>query len=77
MPQGQAGGNRTAHQARATGGSAGRSRTDQLLDRHRAGVTEPTAPKHIEHILAKLGLSTRAQMAAWAVERRLLAVGSS
>ncbi|RIK37796.1 MAG: hypothetical protein DCC55_23210 [Chloroflexi bacterium] len=32
-------------------------------------VSERTAAKHVENILAKLGLQTRAQIAAWAVER--------
>ena len=35
-------------------------------------VTEATAAKHIEHILDKLGLTSRTQIAAWAGERRLL-----
>ena len=36
-------------------------------------VTRATAARHVEHILAKLGLRTRAQIAAWAAERGLLA----
>jgi non-specific serine/threonine protein kinase len=36
-------------------------------------VTESTAAKHIEHILDKLGLASRAQIAAWATEHRLRA----
>jgi non-specific serine/threonine protein kinase len=35
-------------------------------------VTEATAAKHIEHILDKLGLTSRAQIAAWAAEHHLL-----
>jgi DNA-binding CsgD family transcriptional regulator len=34
-------------------------------------VSERTAAKHVENILAKLDLHTRAQIAAWAVERGL------
>jgi DNA-binding CsgD family transcriptional regulator len=34
-------------------------------------IAERTAHRHIENILSKLGLSNRAQIAAWAVERRL------
>jgi non-specific serine/threonine protein kinase len=32
-------------------------------------VTERTAAKHVENILSKLGFSSRAQVAAWAVEK--------
>jgi non-specific serine/threonine protein kinase len=39
--------------------------------------TESTAAKHIEHILDKLGLTSRTQIAAWAGERRLLEARSS
>jgi len=39
--------------------------------------TEATAAKHIEHILDKLGLTSRTQIAAWAGERRLLEARSS
>jgi non-specific serine/threonine protein kinase len=39
-------------------------------------VTEATAAKHVEHILSKLGLTSRAQIAAWAAEHQLLDVGS-
>jgi DNA-binding NarL/FixJ family response regulator len=35
-------------------------------------VTEAAAAKHVEHILDKLGVSTRAQIAAWVAERGLL-----
>jgi DNA-binding NarL/FixJ family response regulator len=31
--------------------------------------TEATAAKHIEHILDKLGLTSRAQIATWAAAR--------
>jgi predicted ATPase/class 3 adenylate cyclase/DNA-binding NarL/FixJ family response regulator len=33
-------------------------------------ITEGTAANHVYHILAKLGLGSRAQVAAWAVEHR-------
>jgi predicted ATPase/DNA-binding CsgD family transcriptional regulator len=36
-------------------------------------ITEATAAKHIEHILDKLGLGSRAQVAVWAAQRGLLA----
>jgi non-specific serine/threonine protein kinase len=32
--------------------------------------TESTAAKHVEHILDKLALRTRAQIAAWAMEHQ-------
>jgi non-specific serine/threonine protein kinase len=35
-------------------------------------VTEAAAAKHVEHILDKLGIGTRAQIAAWAAERGLV-----
>jgi DNA-binding NarL/FixJ family response regulator len=31
-------------------------------------ITEGTARVHVEHVLAKLGLHSRAQLAAWAVQ---------
>ena len=34
-------------------------------------ITEGTAANHVEHILSKLGFQSRAQVAAWAVERGL------
>ena len=34
-------------------------------------ITEGTAANHVEHILGKLGFGSRAQVAAWAVERGL------
>ncbi len=33
-------------------------------------ITEGTAANHVQHILNKLGFNTRAQVAAWATERR-------
>jgi non-specific serine/threonine protein kinase len=35
-------------------------------------ITEATAAKHIEHILNKLGLSSRAQIAVWVAQHELL-----
>jgi non-specific serine/threonine protein kinase len=35
-------------------------------------ISERTAARHVEHILAKLGFATRAQIAVWAAEHRLL-----
>jgi non-specific serine/threonine protein kinase len=35
-------------------------------------ITERTARAHVEHILAKLGLRSRAQIAAWATKQRLV-----
>jgi predicted ATPase/class 3 adenylate cyclase/DNA-binding CsgD family transcriptional regulator len=35
-------------------------------------ITEGTAANHVNHILDKLGFSSRAQIAAWATEHRLL-----
>jgi non-specific serine/threonine protein kinase len=40
-------------------------------------ITEWTVDTHVRHILAKLNLRSRAQVAAWAVERRLLFRGLS
>jgi non-specific serine/threonine protein kinase len=39
-------------------------------------ITEGTAGSHLEHILAKLGFRSRAQIAAWAVARGLPPTGS-
>jgi DNA-binding CsgD family transcriptional regulator len=39
-------------------------------------MTERTAATHVGHILAKLGVKTRAQIAAWAQERGLIGPGS-
>jgi DNA-binding CsgD family transcriptional regulator len=39
-------------------------------------VTEAGAAKHVEHILNKLGVGTRAQIAAWAAERGLVTTRS-
>jgi DNA-binding CsgD family transcriptional regulator len=36
-------------------------------------ITEWTVDTHVRHILTKLGLRSRAQVAAWAVERHLVA----
>jgi DNA-binding NarL/FixJ family response regulator len=38
-------------------------------------ISEGTARIHVEHILAKLGFRSRAQVAAWAVEHGLLPTG--
>ncbi|MET8334525.1 ATP-binding protein [Streptosporangium canum] len=38
---------------------------------HRLMVVQRTVDSHVEHILAKLGFSARAQVAAWATRRRL------
>jgi len=35
-------------------------------------LSERTVTTHVTHILAKLGFSARTQIAAWAVEKRLL-----
>ena len=34
-------------------------------------LSRPTVASHVAHILTKLGFSTRAQIAAWAVQRRV------
>jgi DNA-binding NarL/FixJ family response regulator len=39
-------------------------------------VTQAAAAKHVEHILNKLGVGTRAQIAAWAAERGLVTTRS-
>ena len=36
-------------------------------------ISERTVERHVSHILDKLGLSSRAQIAAWVVEQRGLA----
>ena len=36
------------------------------------GVTRKTAASHVEHILAKLGVGRRAEIAAWAASRPVL-----
>jgi non-specific serine/threonine protein kinase len=33
-------------------------------------LSRPTVASHVAHILAKLGFSSRAQIAAWAAQRR-------
>jgi DNA-binding CsgD family transcriptional regulator len=38
-------------------------------------VTAHTVDTHVERILRKLGLHSRAQIAAWAVEQRLIEQG--
>ena len=43
----------------------------------RLSVSERTVEGHVRSVLAKLGLATRAQVAAWAVERRLRAEGAT
>jgi non-specific serine/threonine protein kinase len=35
-------------------------------------ISEHTAERHVEHILAKLGVGSRAQIAVWAAEHNLL-----
>lgn len=37
-------------------------------------ISERTVGTHVEHILAKLGVASRAQIAAWAVERGVVRV---
>ena len=44
-------------------GLSNREIADQLV------VTRKTAEAHISHILTKLGLTSRVQIAAWAYER--------
>ena len=39
-------------------------------------ISEWTVDTHVRHILTKLGLRSRAQVAAWAIERRLLETDS-
>jgi non-specific serine/threonine protein kinase len=39
-------------------------------------ITEWTVDTHVRHILTKLGLRSRAQVAAWAMERRILGARS-
>jgi len=40
-------------------------------------VVERTIEKHVENILGKLAFTSRAQIAAWAVERRLATTTST
>ena len=35
-------------------------------------IAERTAETHVEHILSKLGLTSRTQIATWALERGLI-----
>jgi DNA-binding NarL/FixJ family response regulator len=46
-------------------GLTNRQIADELI------IAERTADTHVQNILAKLGLSTRAQVAAWVIERAL------
>jgi predicted ATPase/DNA-binding CsgD family transcriptional regulator/transcriptional regulator with XRE-family HTH domain len=48
------------------GGLTNRAIAEQLV------IAERTAETHVSNVLAKLGLETRAQIAAWAVARRLV-----
>lgn len=50
-------------------GKSNRAIADDLV------IAERTAERHVANIMAKLGVNTRAQIAAWAVERGLLAGG--
>jgi DNA-binding CsgD family transcriptional regulator len=47
--------------------------TEELADR--LNITPGTAANHIEHILRRLGLRSRTQIAVWAVERGLYRSG--
>lgn len=40
-------------------------------------ISERTAEKHVANVMAKLGLASRAQVAAWAVDQGLAARQSS
>ena len=40
-------------------------------------ITERTAEAHVTHVLGKLGLRSRAQIAVWAVEHGLVAAPSA
>jgi non-specific serine/threonine protein kinase len=40
-------------------------------------LSRPTVASHVAHILTKLGFSSRAQIAAWAVQRRARALTES
>jgi len=55
---------------RARGGPAGRAGTDEQADRPGPYVSERTAENHVQHILTKLGLRNRSQIAAWASGER-------
>jgi DNA-binding CsgD family transcriptional regulator len=50
--------------------------TDALIG-DRLRIAEGTAGVHVTHILAKLEFHSRAQIAAWAVERGLLSRSAS
>ena len=49
-----------------------------LTNRQIAGgtIAERTADTHVEHILAKLGLGSRTQVATWVVEQGDVAPGA-
>lgn len=51
-------------------------RTNREIAGH-LGITEKTAGVHVQHILNKLGVNSRAQIAAWAAARGLLGAVSS
>jgi non-specific serine/threonine protein kinase len=40
-------------------------------------ISERTAETHVQHILGKLDLSSRAQLAAWTVAHGLLPLGDA
>ena len=46
-------------------GKSNRALADELF------LSERTAGKHVERIMTKLGFTSRAQIAAWAVEKGL------
>jgi non-specific serine/threonine protein kinase len=78
MQHGQAGHDRTAltSRERQVATLVARGRTNRQIATELV-VTEATAAKHIEHILDKLGLNSRAQIAAWAAKHCLLEGRSS
>ena len=49
----------------ARGAPAGRRGAHQPADRQRLVISERTAQNHVQHILTKLGFTTRGQIAAW------------
>ena len=75
----------TAAPARAPGGLTAREREVAVLVARgysnpqlaRALVIAPrTAGRHVEHVMAKLGVHSRAEVAAWAAQQGLLAPGA-
>jgi len=46
------------------------SRTNRQIGRA-LGIAEKTAESHLQHVMAKLHASSRAEVAAWAVSHRL------